>query len=291
MDHKDRTDWSYYPGQRKGVSLADMNLEEKKAFQRLLRSGLSQEGYLKVNGVIHLEEILGNLSGNPDYRDPEKYYTTVFGNPSTSKPWGVRIEGHHLSLNFTSAGGKVVSVTPAFFGANPAVVPKGPYAGMEVLAEEQRIARRLFHSLDQKQQSAALYRKTPPGDIITQQKKRVQLNAFRGISVKKFTTAQQKMIMDLIRVYTGNFPRRIRRRLFKSFSDVSPKDLFFAWAGGRNRGEPHYYRVQTPGMVIEYANTQDGANHAHTVLRDYDGDFGRDTLAEHLKNSPHHQGK
>jgi len=291
MDHDERTDWTYFPGRRKGVSLAQMNPSEKNAFQQLLRSGLSTQGYLKANGVIHLEEILGRLSGNPEYRDPEKYYTTVFGAPASESPWGVRVEGHHLSLNYTAVNGRVVSVTPAFFGANPAVVPEGSYAGMEVLADEQRVARRLFRSLDKKQTSRARFRSTPPHDILTGRTERAKLDDFAGLPASELNEEQKALLKRLIRAYTGNFPRPVASRLFDRFTDAGPDRLHFAWAGSAERGEPHYYRIQAPGMIIEYANTQDGANHAHTVLRDYDGDFGRDKLAEHLENSPHHQEK
>ena len=51
--------------------------------------------------------------------------------------------------------------------------------------------------------------------------------------------------------------------------------LHFAWAGGPEPGQPHYYRVQGPRLLIEYDNVQDGANHAHTVWRDPEGDFGQ----------------
>ncbi len=289
MDHDERTNWSYFPGRRKGVSLADMNASEKRAFQSILKNGLSSKGYLKANGVIHLEEILGKLSGNPDYRDPEKYYATVFGSLEGKDPWGVRIEGHHLSLNYTSVGGNVVSVTPAFFGANPAVVPKGPYAGMEVLANEQHLARRLFVSLDNQQRDEALFRSSPPGDLLTRQKERVKLESFRGLPMHEMNETQKQLFLQMIKSYTGNFPAPHADRLFSNFRNGGEKNVYFAWAGEAEPGRPHYYRVRAPDILIEYANTRNGANHAHTVIRDAAGDFGRDKLADHLENSPHHQ--
>jgi hypothetical protein len=64
-------------------------------------------------------------------------------------------------------------------------------------------------------------------------------------------------------------------------------NVSFAWAGGVERGQKHYYRVQGPTFLIEYDNTQNDGNHIHSVWRDFNGDFGRDLLREHLKASQH----
>ncbi|MEX2467161.1 MAG: DUF3500 domain-containing protein, partial [Gemmatimonadota bacterium] len=50
----------------------------------------------------------------------------------------------------------------------------------------------------------------------------------------------------------------------------------------------HYYRVQGPTFLIEYDNTQNGANHIHSVWREFEGDFGRDLLRDHIREV--HQG-
>jgi hypothetical protein len=60
--------------------------------------------------------------------------------------------------------------------------------------------------------------------------------------------------------------------------------VHFAWAGEAERRKPHYYRVQGPTFLIEYDNTQNNANHIHSVWRDFAGDFGRDLLREHIKS-------
>jgi hypothetical protein len=64
--------------------------------------------------------------------------------------------------------------------------------------------------------------------------------------------------------------------------------LHFAWAGATSYDGGHYYRIQGPVTVIEFDNTEDGANHIHAVWRDPDGDFGRDLLLEHV--AAEHQG-
>jgi hypothetical protein len=65
--------------------------------------------------------------------------------------------------------------------------------------------------------------------------------------------------------------------------------LVFAWMGGLSKGQGHYYRVHGPSFLIEYDNTQNGANHIHSVWRDFQGDFGRDLLEEHYRTVPHHK--
>ena len=59
--------------------------------------------------------------------------------------------------------------------------------------------------------------------------------------------------------------------------------IYFAWAGSLAPGEPGYYRVQGPTFLIEWDDTMPEADHVHTILREFDGDFGRDLLAEHYE--------
>ena len=61
----------------------------------------------------------------------------------------------------------------------------------------------------------------------------------------------------------------------------------FAWLGETGKGKKHYYSVQGPTFLIEYDNTQNNGNHIHSVWRDFNGDFGRDILREHLKEVVH----
>ena len=139
FDTEKRVEWHYFPDSgyqrafgyaRPGIGYKYIDDEQEKLAHNLLRAGLSEQGFSKVQGVIELEEILriieNDTSGN---RDREKYYYTVFGKPSASGTWGWRLEGHHLSLNFTFKDGKLVSATPAFFGANPHEVRRGPRKG------------------------------------------------------------------------------------------------------------------------------------------------------------------
>jgi len=64
-------------------------------------------------------------------------------------------------------------------------------------------------------------------------------------------------------------------------------NIAFAWAGETAKGKKHYYRIQGPTFLVEYDNTQNDGNHIHSVWRDFNGDFGRDLLRDHLKSQLH----
>ncbi|HZT79392.1 MAG TPA: DUF3500 domain-containing protein, partial [Gemmataceae bacterium] len=165
FDSKERTNWHFVPMQdkdrkptRKGLPLEEMNADQKKAAMELLRSGTSMAGYDKATTIMSLESILAQLEkpkGGTMVRDPQWYFFTVFGTPAKSGKWGWRVEGHHLSLNFTLEGGKIVSWTPSFFGANPATVKSGDRKGLRTLPQAEDLARELFLSLDDEQKKSA----------------------------------------------------------------------------------------------------------------------------------------
>src|SRR5690606_9427541 len=123
---------------------------QRSAALTLLRLSLSEYGYKKATGIMQLEVVLKALEGLPPestYRDPLNYALTIFGTPSKTSPWGWRIEGHHISLNYTSTNGLIESASPGFLGTNPAIVPEGPQKGTMVLKEEMEYGFRLLNSL------------------------------------------------------------------------------------------------------------------------------------------------
>ncbi|MHC5539530.1 DUF3500 domain-containing protein, partial [Singulisphaera rosea] len=131
----ERLNWHFIPRPRKGLPIKEMTPAQQSLAFGLLHTGLGASGYLKATTIMSLEQILLDLEkGSGPVRDPELYFFTIFGTPGETGRWGWRIEGHHLSLNFTLDGGKIVSATPAFFGANPAEVRQGPRQGLRTLA-------------------------------------------------------------------------------------------------------------------------------------------------------------
>lgn len=280
--------WSYLPGHRAGLRLGQMSSAQREAAHALMRSVLSQAGYTKASEVIRLEEILGALEGNPRSRDPALYTVTVFGAPAPEGAWSWRIEGHHLSLNFTAAAGEVVAVTPAFFGANPAEVPDGPKAGWRVLAAEEDLGREMLGLLEGRRRLHATLSGQAPRDIITGRDRKARLERFEGLPARDMTEEQRTALLRLLDVYVQNLRPELALEQFEKIRQAGVERLHFAWAGSAVRGQGHYYRIHGPTVLIEYDNTQNQANHIHTVWRDLTNDFGEDALRRHYEQGGHH---
>jgi len=283
LTNAERENWHYIPKPREGLPLAKMNPEQRQLARALLASGLSQHGLLQADAVIALERVLRAIE-NSDHRDETLYYFTVFGTPATGEPWGWRVEGHHLSVNFTIAGGRV-SATPNFVGANPAEVREGPQAGQRVLAAEEDLGRAFVQSLDEKQRAQAIVSAKAPGDILTRNDHIAKPPEPAGLGLAAMTPAQQSKFKELVALYANRLRPEVAEAELRKIADTGWERLSFAWAGGLQPGEGHYYRIQSPDFVIEYDNTQNHANHVHTVWRVFAGDFGRDLLQEHYRES------
>ena len=291
FDSDDRERFHYVPIEmfgRRGLTLEAMNEEQRAAAHELLSRGLSESGYETAVDIIELEGILGTLETNGRMnRNPGWYFFSVFGNPSSEGTWGWRVEGHHLSLHFTVVNGETIASTPAFFGSNPAEVKEGPHMGMRVLGMEEDAARALLKALDPEQQRAAIIDDEAPRDIATEAFSRVHALGPGGVKAADLTAGQRSMLMQLIRMYASLMEDDLAAERMAKLEAAGTDDILFAWAGGMERGERHYYRVQGPTFLIEWDNTQGNANHVHSVWRDFDGDFGRDILREHLRASAH----
>lgn len=275
---------------RAGLALIEMSPHQKHLAAALLSAGLSQTGYIKATTIMSLEEVLRVIEGDSgERRNPEKYHFSIFGEPSMKGVWGYRIEGHHVSLHFTVIDG-VATGNPTFFGSNPAEVRTGPLKGLRVLANEEDKARALLDSLTADQKKLAIVDPTAYRDILTAASRMAAIDgAPSGLHASKMNTGQRRMLEALIAEYIDNLPaelaeqRRARLRAARG-------EIWFAWAGVEPRGGPHYYRVQTPTFLIEYDNTQNRANHIHSVWRDFKGDWGEDLLKKHYETSPDTHG-
>jgi hypothetical protein len=287
FEDAERLNWHFVPRARRGLPLKDMSPEQQELARGILRAGLSRRGYLTASAIIELELVLREMGQNPVIRDPELYYFSIFGTPSHSAPWGFRGEGHHLSLNFTLVRDTLIATAPAFFGANPATVRSGSRAGLRALADEEDIGRELVLSLDDGQRADAIIATTTPRDIVTGNAARVEPLAPIGIRVTELRPEQAAILVRLLDVYLGRMAEPLAERRRAALERTDFNEVAFAWAGSTRPGEAHYYRIQGPSFLVEYDNTQDNANHIHTVWRDFDGDFGRDLLREHYRDAPH----
>jgi len=285
FQNDERFAWHYIPKERKGLPLRDMTPTQKQLAHALLAAGLSQRGYIKATTIMSLDEILKVMeNGKGPRRDPEGYFFSVFGEPSDTGTWGYRVEGHHLSQNFTITNGKVED-GPSFFGTNPAEVLDGPRKGLRVLAREDDLGRDVIQSLTPEQKNAAIVSKEAPKDILTEASRKAALAGQpSGIQISKLTAHQRELLDNLLGEYSNNVPSDMaeaRKAEIKSAGN----NLYFAWAGGVEARQPHYYRIQSPKFLVEFDDTQDNANHIHSVWRDFDGDFGLDLLKEHYQTS------
>ncbi len=281
----ERLNWHYIPKERKGLPFKEMNSAQKHLAHALLSAGLSQRGYIKAVSIMSLDEILRVMeNGTGPVRDPDRYFFSVFGEPSDTGTWGYRVEGHHVSQNFTIVNGKV-QVAPSFFGANPAEVREGPRKGLRVLGREEDLGRAFIQSLTPEQKKIAIVSADAPGEILTGPARKAALTGQpSGIAAAKLTPKQRELLQNLLDEYCNNVPEEVAQMREEQIKKAAG-NLYVAWAGGEQVGQPHYYRIQSPAFLIEYDDTQNNANHIHTVWRDFEGDFGLDLLKEHYQTS------
>jgi hypothetical protein len=277
-----REAWHYVPRSRPGVALKAMNAAQTAAAWDLLGTLLSARGLDQVRGQLTIERILGELSGSPSFRDPGNYALVVFGDPAGRAPWAWRFEGHHLSLSVLVAPDHGVAVTPAFFGANPAQVPRGhAHGGFRLVGAEEDAAFSLVQSLDASVRSQALIADRSLGDIVAGPGREGALQSFEGVPLARLNEAQRGGILRILELYAGTMRAEIAAPALAKVREAGVETLHFAWAGSLTRGRPHYFRVHGPTALVEYDNTQDGANHVHSVWIDPQSLFGRDILKAH----------
>ncbi|MDH3272084.1 MAG: DUF3500 domain-containing protein [Gemmatimonadota bacterium] len=291
LESDERTRFHFIPiemFERHGLMIADLTPSQRDLAHGLLRASLSQRGYLTATQIMELEDVLLALEGGGRFaRDRDEYLFSFFGTPSDSAPWAWRFEGHHLSLHFTVVDGSIVVAAPAFAGANPAEVRDGPQRGRRVLGDREDAGRALMLALDAGQRAVATIQAEAPRDIVTGAELEIDRLTPRGLGFSDMTDDQRALLLDLVSVYTGMMADGISEVRFARIADGEIRRTSFAWAGSVEAGEPHYYRVQGPTFLIEYDNTQNGANHIHSVWREFGNDFGRDLLREHHASHPH----
>jgi hypothetical protein len=291
FDAEDRSKWHFIPTEmfpRKGLILGRMTEAQRTLAQALLQSGLSQRGYMTATAVMDLETVLNAIeTGGKIERNPTRYFFSVFGTPSARGAWGWKVEGHHVSLNFTVVNGSLVSATPSFFGSNPAEVREGPKKGLRVLAEREDLARDLLMTLNPAQRQKAVLSPTAPDDIVTMNNTSVTPLDPIGVGADALDASQREQLLRLVDSYVAMMPSDVAAERSAALKQAGVEKIAFAWAGEAERGKKHYYRVQGPTFLIEFDNTQNNGNHVHSVWRDFNGDFGRDLLREHLKSGAH----
>jgi Protein of unknown function (DUF3500) len=285
--------WDYRPiesSPRNGLRLINMNDEQKRKALALLDVGLSTRGADTVRKIIDLEiplllteKIEGRVT--PFVRHPEQFAVCVFGDPSGRLPWAWHVGGHHVGVHFTVIDGDRLASVPLFFGANPAEVRHGPTKGQRTLAEEEDLARTLVRGLSADQRRICVVSETAYPDILTDHYP--VANPFappEGLAWALMSGETRSQLTSLLRHYVTRVNDELSSTYWRKVESSLP-EVTFAWTGSIEPGQGHYYTIKAPTWLIEYDNTQNGANHIHSVLRDITGDWGDDIIAQHYAES------
>lgn len=295
-------EWSFLPGKRAGLRLDEMNYLQRIRAQQLVRSTLSETGFLKWNAIVALEIVLRELSmnkrhGKPDpSRNAGQYTFCIVGDPVGSAPWGWRVEGHHISLRFLLQGNRLLSSTPAFLGAAPTVPPVGPNIGMEVLGPEETIAMELAMSLHGDQKEMALRSEGVPRDILHGPDRGVSVKP-EGIRRDQLEPAQRELLDRLIDTHLGMMCSPMLKAERARIDLTDPDSIRFCWWGSIDKLQRHSYRIHGPTMLIEFVRM--GVEpvpgtmhmlplvygHVHIVRRDPSRDLDVSPLREHLEKA------
>ena len=284
FESSNRLDWHYIPRSRPGVSLGEMTPAQAEAARALFATVLNEQGLRLLDGVRLLEGVLREQQGS--WRDPGRYYVVVFGTPGRF-PWGWRFEGHHLSLNVALPAAGHVAVTPFFVGAHPATVRDGRDKSLRLLGASEDLARQIMTTLPDAQRRVALIANRSFGEIVASPQREQDLGQPRGLELGAMAGSSRQLVEALMDRFLGTLAPDLVAAQKRRVMDQGLDRFRFAWAGSVQPGEAYYFRVHGPATLIEYDNTQNSANHIHSVWRDLASDFGNDALAEHYRRQPH----
>ncbi|MCF2490204.1 DUF3500 domain-containing protein [Dyadobacter sp. CY347] len=290
-DDPARFDWNFTPRKRKGITFKTMTAAQRKVAMDMIKLVLSQEGYAKAEQIIDLENVLRVVETRPandTYRDPENFAFLVFGEPGKD-PWGWRVEGHHLSLHFSSIKGEI-TYTPSFMGSNPGNVQADvPQKGLRILKNEEDSAFELLHLFDEKQLEKAVIGSTAPNEMFTSNSRKASLEKMQGIPMAEMTAPQKAAFKKLIMSYLQRYHVTLKNQQWAELEKTGLDKIHFAWMGDQKNiigsGQGHYYRIHGPTFLIEFDNTQNEGNHIHSVVRDLVNDFGEDMLRRHYEKA------
>ena len=293
FDTVERFAWQYTPGPRHGLAIREMEADQRAAAMAIVRASSSDRGAREVSAVMDLENVLGALerkAGRSGWqrRDPGSYWFAVFGDPGRSGPWSWRVGGHHVASQITLVDDRVVGSAPSFLGANPAVVPHGRTAGARALTGEEELARRLRAGLDGPARRKAILADAAPADILSGNGPRALVASVpTGIRYADLHATGREALERLVRHYVERVRPDVAATEWERIASAGLEDVTFAWAGPDEPGRGHYYAVRGPMFLVEYDNTQDGANHIHSVWRDLANDWGEDLLGRHYAAEDH----
>jgi len=261
-----------------GFLIEKMKPAQKQAAYGLLRAGLSKPGYDKMRLIMQTQDVMREMGRGPKNRNSERFAIALFGTPSHEEMWGVRVEGHHLSLSWTLKGDDIVAITPASFSVIPQHIPIGSLKDTVVLEREETLARQLVKDLQGKKRASALIAENPPGDVLAVAGYENRFDRKQGIATADMTSAQRDMLWEIINETTVKpWPKPISTRQSTRIREGDPEAVHFAWAGGIEPGEMYYYRIHGDTFTLELTSVLNDAEHLHAVFHDPER-----TLGHHL---------
>jgi hypothetical protein len=288
---------------RAGISIGNMSDAQRKLLHRILSVSLSSQGYLKAISILHLDNLLNAYYDSLYFKKEinermykqlvdlkwshRNFFLAFFGNPGDTA-WGYKLEGHHLSINFTFINNKL-AVTPFFIGTDPAEYPVNEYAGWRVLGQEEDLGIRLMKSLSQAQQKTAIISDKVPGDIFTGAESGKRLLDYQGIKAATINAEQKRLIQYIIREFVFNMEYEKAQVEYDKIIKAGIDKIYFGWIGPVEENKPHYFVLNGPGFLIEFDNNGFGgnANHIHAIWREKGNENGEDLLKEHYRSNKH----
>jgi len=292
-----------------GLRLDEVESSLRNAIMQVIKASLSDDGYQKTRNVMRLNRFLGDLVGGPGVMGEWSYIFCLFGSPSMNKPWGWQLFGHHLALNCLFIDRQMI-LTPTFMGAEPTYADEGPFKNVRAFQDEERIGLEFMQSLTPEQQAKALIVNSMIGGDLPEGRRQVgdglhlggayqdnRIIPYEGVTGETLTPRQRQNLLDLSREYLGTLPTG---PLEARMNDIERhlEATHFCWIGSRKEGEPFYYRIQSPIILIEFdhhagvylTNTEPANFHVHTLVRTPNGnDYGIDLIRQHYKGSGHHR--
>lgn len=290
FEEMNRFNWHFVPppsAPRTGIAIKEMDDTQKKLFYTMLQSFLSPAGYQRTQNIMSFEYVLKEMEPNNTTRIPENYFVSVYGQPDKDSVWAWKFTGHHLALNFTVVDGEL-AFTPFFFGSNPGEIKEGAKKGMRIIIDEEDLAFKLVNSLNDVQKKTALIRSEAFAEIVSSNAAHVSPLEPVGILLSDMNNDQKNLVNKIMVAYLSSMPTRLANARMNMVTTEDKNEIRFGWAGGLVKGQPHYYRIQGKTFLIEFDNTQNNANHIHTVWRDFNGDYGEDLLKEHYQHEHQH---
>lgn len=278
FDDPERVNWHFIPRERNGVVLWDLEGESRAAADELVKSGLSAAGYLTTLQIRSLEEVLYLFEGGEEEfrrqrRHTHKYHITFFGEPAAKGTWGWRFEGHHLSLNFVIRDGVIVSSTPEMLGTNPALIDAGPGRSLRVLGTREDLARSILLACNDSQKKTMWISTEAPDEIRGPGEAQPVVAEAVGLRYADMSPDQQKLFRELIGEYVKGMPAQVVRDRMQAIEKSGMDEIRMGWWGDAEPNKRHHYVIQGSSFVIEYNNTQNSANHVHSIWRNLAGDF------------------